>query len=192
MQTTKPIRRYIMGSNHSFIGGLGENYAALGENWHINFQSPSLKKQKEKPTNGIKPLVDWTFLAQREGFEPSWDCSQTDFESAPLWPLRYRCVYFSQHQPSKSTPEKGENWWRELQKFFSLMIPPKPWKIKGFQKQFQSGHSFSIQPCYDYFDTAVAVTLCSRVYYTTLFTSSQVIFYRQVLGACRSTIQVGQ
>ena len=23
-------------------------------------------------------------LAQREGFEPSWDCSQTDFESAPL------------------------------------------------------------------------------------------------------------
>ena len=31
-------------------------------------------------------------LAEREGFEPSWDCSQTDFESAPLWPLRYRCM----------------------------------------------------------------------------------------------------
>ena len=29
-------------------------------------------------------LVMSFFLAQREGFEPSWDCSQTDFESAPL------------------------------------------------------------------------------------------------------------
>ena len=48
LQAAKPIRRYIMGSNHSFIGGLGENYAALGENWHINFQSPSLKKAKRK------------------------------------------------------------------------------------------------------------------------------------------------
>ena len=34
------------------------------------------------------------FLAQREGFEPSWDCSQTDFESCShlvlsclLWPV---------------------------------------------------------------------------------------------------------
>ena len=134
LQATKPIRRYIMGSNHSFIGGLGENYAALGENWHINFQSLSLKKQKEKPTNGIKPLVDWTFLAQREGFEPSWDCSQTDFESAPLWPLRYRCVYFSQHQPSKSTPEKGENWWRELQNFFPWWYLQSLEKSRVFRK----------------------------------------------------------
>ena len=24
------------------------------------------------------------FMAERAGFEPAWDCSQTDFESAPL------------------------------------------------------------------------------------------------------------
>ena len=52
---------------------------------------------------------------------------------------------------------------RELQKFFSLMIPPKPWKIKGFQKQFQSGHSFSIQPCYDHFDTAACIFATSAL-----------------------------
>ena len=32
-------------------------------------------------------------LAERMGFEPMCDCSQTDFESAPLWPLRYLSVY---------------------------------------------------------------------------------------------------
>ena len=84
LQAAKPIRRYIMGSNHSFIGGLGENYAALGENWHINFQSPSLKKAKRKAYKRHKPACRLIVLAQREGFEPSWDCSQTDFESAPL------------------------------------------------------------------------------------------------------------
>ena len=38
-----------------------------------------LPKPKRKPP-------EWVvfFLAQREGFEPSCDCSQTDFESAPL------------------------------------------------------------------------------------------------------------
>ena len=181
MQAAKPIRRYIMGSNHSFIGGLGENYAALGENWHINFQSPSLKKAKRKAykrhktacrlnffgaAGGIRTLVgllpNWfrvspvmttsiplrVFFAtsalkkypgkrrelmerttkifllddtskalKNQGFSktvPKWSLV---FDSALLWPLRYRCVYFSQHQPSKSTPEKGENyktfspWW---------------------------------------------------------------------------------
>ena len=93
-----------------------------------------------------------------------------------------------QKAPRKKERTDGENY-----KIFFLDDTSKALKNQGFsEKQFQSGHSFSIQPCYDYFDTAVAVTLCSRVYYTTLFTSSQVIFYRQVLGACRSTIQVGQ
>ena len=31
-------------------------------------------------------------LAEREGFEPSCACAQTDFESAPLWPLRYLSI----------------------------------------------------------------------------------------------------
>ncbi len=39
-------------------------------------------KKKSLQTAQIRLQTD--FLAQREGFEPSWDCSQTDFESAPL------------------------------------------------------------------------------------------------------------
>ena len=31
-------------------------------------------------------------LAEREGFEPSCALAQTDFESAPLWPLRYLSI----------------------------------------------------------------------------------------------------
>ena len=47
---------------------------------------PSIFSTKTKK----HPLRRMLFiLAEREGFEPSWDCSQTDFESAPLWPLRY-------------------------------------------------------------------------------------------------------
>ena len=35
----------------------------------------------------------WPFtLAERVGFEPTWRFRQTDFESAPLWPLRYRSI----------------------------------------------------------------------------------------------------
>ena len=28
-------------------------------------------------------------MAERVGFEPTWGCPPSDFESAPLWPLRY-------------------------------------------------------------------------------------------------------
>ncbi len=31
-------------------------------------------------------------LAERVGFEPTWGCPPSDFESAPLWPLRYLSV----------------------------------------------------------------------------------------------------
>ena len=62
-------------------------------------------------------------------------------------------------------------------KIFLLDDTSKALKNQGFsEKQFQSGHSFSIQPCYDHFATAVAITLHFRIYYTTLFPSSQVIF----------------
>ncbi len=67
LQATKPIRRYIMGSNHSFIGGLGENYAALGENWHINFQSPSLKKAKRKAYKRHKTACRLNFFGAAGG-----------------------------------------------------------------------------------------------------------------------------
>ena len=53
------------------------------------------RTKKESPAN---PWVYWTFLAERMGFEPMCDCSQTDFESAPLWPLRYLSVYVKHGQ----------------------------------------------------------------------------------------------
>ena|GEM_PF-4604355 len=31
-------------------------------------------------------------MAERVGFEPTWGCPPSDFESAPLWPLRYLSV----------------------------------------------------------------------------------------------------
>ena len=37
------------------------------------------KKQKRKSS---KPACLLDFLAESEGFEPSWDCSQTDFEDS--------------------------------------------------------------------------------------------------------------
>ena len=38
--------------------------------------------QRDKNNEWQKPLV--IFMAEREGFEPSCACAQTDFESAPL------------------------------------------------------------------------------------------------------------
>ena len=89
LQVTKPIRRYIMGSNHSFIGGLGENYAALGENWHINFQSPSLKKTKRKAYKRLKTACRLNFFGAAGGIRtlvgllPNWFrvcCSKTTLQ----------------------------------------------------------------------------------------------------------------
>ena len=42
-------------------------------------------------------------LAERKGFEPLCDCSQTDFESAPLWPLRYLSVYVHPRKRGKQS-----------------------------------------------------------------------------------------
>ena len=44
-------------------------------------QDQHLAEKKEKSR---KPLSLLDFLAERMGFEPMCDCSQTDFESAPL------------------------------------------------------------------------------------------------------------
>ena len=34
-----------------------------------------------------------TIVAERVGFEPTEPCGSTDFESVPLWPLRYRSIF---------------------------------------------------------------------------------------------------
>ncbi len=44
---------------------------------------PPQKVQKAKEIPSVSKETEG-IVAQREGFEPSWDCSQTDFESAPL------------------------------------------------------------------------------------------------------------
>ena len=45
-------------------------------------------KKKDEPSGS-----SYFFMAEREGFEPSCALAQTDFESAPLWPLRYLSIW---------------------------------------------------------------------------------------------------
>ena len=54
--------------------------------------------QRDKNNGWHKPPV--IFMAEREGFEPSCACAQTDFESAPLWPLRYLSISMMQQRAS--------------------------------------------------------------------------------------------
>ena len=60
-------------------------------------------------------------LAEGKGFEPLWACAQTDFESAPLWPLRYPSVFNC----------KSSNWFRlsaksqRLSRYVLLRCPKK-------------------------------------------------------------------
>ena len=42
-------------------------------------------------------------LAERKGFEPLCAFAQTDFESAPLWPLRYLSVYVHPQKRGKQS-----------------------------------------------------------------------------------------
>ena len=53
-----------------------------------------MKVKKRAKTKEKEPkIVDFGLnVAEREGFEPSCGFPQTDFESAPLWPLRYLSV----------------------------------------------------------------------------------------------------
>ena len=61
------------------------------------FEPLSLRRlEKERTTR----LGGSSFLAEREGFEPSCACAQTDFESAPLWPLRYLSINMMQQRAS--------------------------------------------------------------------------------------------
>ena len=39
---------------------------------------------KENPVLAIESASTRNSVAEEVGFEPTWDCSQTDFESAPL------------------------------------------------------------------------------------------------------------
>ena len=154
LQAAKPIRRYIMGSNHSFIGGLGENYAALGENWHINFQSPSLKKAKRKAYKRHKTACRLNFFGAAGGIRtlvgllPNW------FRVSPVMTTSIPLRVFFATSALKKHPGKRRELMERTTKNFLLNDTSKALKNQGFsEKQFQSGHSFSSQARYDHFDT---------------------------------------
>ena len=56
--------------------------------WGMKVKNQEKSKEKGLKINDFQPWV-----AEREGFEPSCAWAQTDFESAPLWPLRYLSVF---------------------------------------------------------------------------------------------------
>ena len=53
-------------------------------------------------------MIHWLFLAERVGFEPTVGCPTPDFESGPLWPLRYRSTVFLPLRCSGKRREKKE------------------------------------------------------------------------------------
>ena len=63
------------------------------------------------------------FMAETEGFEPSCRCRQTDFESAPLWPLRYVSICLAIiSAPSRKIKEKVREAFR-LPVIISSLVP---------------------------------------------------------------------
>ena len=91
-------------------------------------------------------------VAEREGFEPSCAWAQTDFESAPLWPLRYlsvlSCVWIL-HGFCKADSEMLSS---KIQEKWSI------WEILRENESFRGLQSdklgyLSSQSRYDHFDT---------------------------------------
>ena len=65
-----------------------------------------------------KDLMSLEFLAERMGFEPMCDCSQTDFESfQPLWLLWFFCIAFRLFCPPETIAVSrcfGIHPWKKL------------------------------------------------------------------------------
>lgn len=68
LQTTKPIRRYIVGSNHSFHRRFRRELCHFRKELAVKLRKV---RQKRKAYKRRKPACRLIFLAQREGFEPS-------------------------------------------------------------------------------------------------------------------------
>ena len=90
LQTTKQIRRYIVGSNHSFHRRFRRELCHFRKELAVKLRKA---RQKRKAYKRRKPACRLIFLAQREGFEPSWDCSQTDFEGRETAKSPYISAY---------------------------------------------------------------------------------------------------
>ena len=96
-------------------------------------------------------MIYWLFLAERVGFEPTVGCPTPDFESGPLWPLRYRSTVFLPLRCSGKRREKEERTNGSIE--FSSLKKPKEFKdfLSG---GFREVRTFSSQPRYDHFDTS--------------------------------------
>ena len=93
-------------------------------------------------------------LAERAGFEPACDCSQTDFESAPLWPLRYLSVYTNLDSSLRSTFWQQRDWNEGCYDNYSI------WTAEfSLRQQGGSGNTWPVDgrissaARYDHFDT---------------------------------------
>ena len=105
----------------------------------------------------------WGELKDFFVFEPSKTCinqdffgwsvprSDSDFESGPLWPLRYRSTVFLPLRCSGKRREKEERTNGSIE--FSSLKKPKEFKdfLSG---GFREVRTFSSQPRYDHFDTS--------------------------------------
>ena len=86
----------------------GEKAHKIGSKKHLKIK----KSRSENFCRTERTLENTGFsrvpLAERMGFEPMCDCSQTDFESAPLWPLRYLSVYVKHGQNTLNLKKEGK------------------------------------------------------------------------------------
>ena len=107
-------------------------------------------------------MIHWLFLAERVGFEPTVGCPTPDFESGPLWPLRYRSKDLSQNQ----TSEKGENWWRELDKIFNYQGSKSPKNSRIFWAEgSEKSERFRVSPV---MTTSIPLRVCFNLLLSSL------------------------
>ena len=80
-----------------FVGFKTIRYGKITKSlpWNYSPWNYPIKHWKPLKNQGFSCAVPyWTrFMAERAGFEPACPLRQTDFESAPLWPLRYLSVF---------------------------------------------------------------------------------------------------
>ena len=92
--------------------------------------SPQKAPRKKERTTKIFLLDDTSKALKNQGFSktvPKWSLV---FDSALLWPLRYRCVYFRNISPQKA-PRKKER----TTKLFLLDDTSKALKNQGFSEK---------------------------------------------------------
>ena len=115
--------------------------------WGMKVENQAKLKEKEPKINDF-----WLWVAEREGFEPSCAWAQTDFESAPLWPLRYLSVFDCFWILHGFCKADGEMLSSKIQEKWSICEEIE--EYASFRKLQSDKHGYlSSQPRYDLFDT---------------------------------------